>query len=235
MLESTESEPISTAERTEMWAQMRKRQGSWDTERAELLKVIEDLQTHRRGDLEPDAPVNESTHVNIPDLFEQSSEHGQVDSIEQIMEVAEYLRIDLVASTGPEQWKFPRVDFNQFPISWPWAFSAEAAAASGLMPTLANRLKGKIIAELEILMLHAIREDRWHPHQDPWTQFPPNMHTQSLRWLVTQDFVNEQAGRPEISSNGRVFLAWLGRIGFEFIYTSDRQAQEDLPANFRRG
>ena len=124
MLQSTESEPISAAERTEMWSQMRRRQNAWETERAELLKVIGDFQNQERNtiarspDTQPEALKPQDQHLTPPEFDGNISDEDAISR-------AKILGLDLSFHLASEGLKIPRIDFYDYPISWPWAFRFE--------------------------------------------------------------------------------------------------------------
>jgi len=232
MLEAGENEPISAAERTEMWAQMRKRQKSWDVERNELLKVIEDFQSKQQmSTLEPspqapDTPAQTevvppaSTATDTPPEpnappFPPPLSHESIE----IWKKSALLGFKLATQGDPINFQRPRIDFNDRVVVWPWTVSAQGAAAHGLNSHVASALKGVSFTESDLLVLGAMSDS---PTGRSSAIRLPNFSDQMLHGILSKlkklDMVRSIAHDYEIAPSGRLFLAWMARIGFEFQY-----------------
>lgn len=222
MMAADESAPISAAERTELWSKMQKRKTAWDVERAELLKVIDELQ---KGERETAAVVGSQEVASSPASTPHSDTHlGDVlrtenaisDSVE-IWKNAHLLGLKMAVYGPSEGIKRPRIDFNGHIVEWPWTVHAPGAASLGLNTHIAANLKDVALEQTDVRILAALRDDpRGRTSSIGYMDVPEQMKRSAIMRLRELGLVRPVANDLELAPDGRLLLAWMGRVGFEF-------------------
>lgn len=217
LITAMESAPISAEDRSQMWAKFHKERKAWSEEREELLKAVAQLET--QATVLTAEPIPTVSPANDPALpFNPPTRRAQENNESKLFALdpsqrAMALNLSMakdVRENGPE----PRITFVGRAVRWPWLVPHRGL--SGLSSQVATSIAGMSFTENELWLLHQVRSVESFALS--WTderRFELQTAVDQLQEARLLD-TNEEEGAGAINTQGRLFLAWLLRVGFEF-------------------
>ena len=227
--------PMKGIEVANLRARVRKDAERWEDERSQLLKAIDDLRT-RVGAYEAREPAADISPVP-GDIAPSSATSMPFDTVQlataNAFSLANYFDGDRsvddraamlklrLGSPVSQPVKVASVTFYGHEIIWPWQMDNVIATAAGLP----SGEKAITFDHASIMVLFAIREMDGGTTAatlslaSRFDKFRVQVGFDQLRSLDLVDYAGQKYW---INSNGRLFLAWLIRLGFEFEVPRDR-------------
>lgn len=214
LLSAMEKAPISEEERQKLWEQFARERRSWNEERLLLLKAIAEIQDRpeqalsnvpspRQSPMATELPFDETDPTPLEEGYFRWPTEKQASFL------GLNVKVDGSKNEGPRLPPKTGVGFRDAEISWPWQVRKEGLI--GLGPGVVRRVGGKILTLKEVWTLYLLRDKQLSLR---------NMGF-DVRSIVDQ---LEQSGLVELSqnhatltTNGRLFLAWMLRVGFFFV------------------
>jgi hypothetical protein len=117
----------------------------------------------------------------------------------------------------PANFQRPRIDFNEHVVLWPWVVNVKGAASLGLNSHVAATLDNTSLNEADLIVLQALRDSTARTSTILKSlKLPADLWHKSLTKLRKLDMIRDMPGDFELGPSGRLFLAWMARVGFEY-------------------
>lgn len=219
--------PMKGQEVAELRARVRKDRQQWGEERAQLLKVIDEVQAVGGSTRVGGAATEALTSGNEPADTERQPVKTASDRPPKVafrdpavepdpVKRAEMLGLQLKGPLATNERVDSLVSFAGNEVSWPWRLTPAAIRAAKLPH--GNRDELVAFDKMTLAVLYEVREVNVpEPGTLAWA-----LKTETFEVTVASDYLRELGLAQRygdgfaITSNGRLFLAWLLRIGFEF-------------------
>lgn len=236
LLAAAEKAPISEEERDRLWSKLTSERRAWDLERSELLKVIDGwaVPNPREGkESEAPLPTQEPDHTeNSGDVGRRTnSKAGAKISNDNdffglsALQKADYLGVRVRESPGVEITKDSslRLTFAGLMVDWPWMPRRDRLP--GLMTHVGDQVSGTMFTDVELWTMFRAREGGIIiTGGDPSFEYQT-----SIEALISAGLAVYERRTINITGSGRIFLAWLLRVGFTFEELDTKGSPKSTP------
>lgn len=215
VLKVEEKKPISEDEAMRLRLRMKDMSDSWEKERSLYLQTIETLQDKVKTisdiPLATEAKLQKTPHATS--VMRVIQEGGTDHTINV---PSGLLLLDSPSATNGSRGY---VDFNGFPIAWPWTVNLDEK--SDVSGSIVGNLKGAVFSEEALIVLYSVRDADFFTLDSVAKNLRLNLFEVkvavdelSALGMVHGPFGN--GDRYSITAAGRMTLAWTLRLGFRF-------------------